>query len=71
MRVLGPVMTNLERRLRKLEVRMPACEDLVIQIEYVNEPPKGFTGESEERPRPSGRGTGVRTVYLREDDLNL
>ena len=69
MRVLGPVMTNLERRLRKLEVRMPACEDLVIQIEYVNEPPK--CSEAEERSRPAGYGTGVTTVYLREGDIHL
>ena len=62
-------MTNLQRRLRKLEVRMPVCEDLVIQIEYVNEPPKCL--EAEERPRPSGRRTEVTMAYLREGGLNL
>jgi hypothetical protein len=64
-------MTNLGRRLRKLEAQRPTGEDLVIQIEYVNEPPKCFTGEREERPRPLGYGTGVTTVYLRKDDPNL
>jgi hypothetical protein len=45
-------MTNLWRQLRKLEAQRPTREDLVIQIEYVNEPPKSFTGEREEQPRP-------------------
>ena len=62
-------MTNLERRLRKLEAWSPIDGDITIQIEYVNEPPK--CSEAEERPRPAGYGTGVTTVYLREGDLNL
>jgi hypothetical protein len=37
-------MTNLGRRLRKLEAQSPTGEDIVTQIEYVNEPPKSFHG---------------------------
>jgi hypothetical protein len=62
-------MTNLARRLRKLEAQRPTGEDLVIQIEYVNEQPK--CSEAGERLRPSVHGTGVTTMYLREGDLNL
>ena len=63
-------MTNLERRLRKLEAWRPIDGDIVIQIEYVNEPSKCF--ESEVRPRegPSGYGTRVTSACLREDDRN-
>jgi hypothetical protein len=65
-------MTNLIKRLRRLESCRPG-EELVIEIEYVNEPPKSSLDERDERPgpRPSGYGPRVTTVYLHEDDLNL
>jgi hypothetical protein len=66
-------MTNLERRVRKLDVGRAADEEIVIEIAYVHEPPKSALDERDERPgpRPSGYGPRVTTVYLREDDLNL
>jgi hypothetical protein len=66
-------MTNLIKRLRRLESRRHAGEELVIEIEYVNEPPKSSLDERDERPgpRPSECGPQVTTVYLHEDDLNL
>jgi hypothetical protein len=63
-------MRSLERRLRDLEARRAVDEDIVIEIAYVNEPPKGF-----ESPKTVETGTGhgkqVTTVYLNEGGLNL
>jgi hypothetical protein len=66
-------MTNRERRLRKLETRQVLGGGIVIEIEYVNEPPKSCLDHSEEplSPRPSGLGPLVTRVYLSEDDRNL
>jgi len=66
-------MTNLERRVRKLEVGRAAEEEIVIEIAYVREAPKSSLDERDERPdpQPAGCGPRVTTVYLHEDDLNL
>jgi len=66
-------MTNLERRLRKLESHMAGGEEIVIEIEYAFEPPKSPIGELEERPglRPSLYRPRPTIVYLSEDDLRL
>jgi len=63
-------MSNLERRLRNLETRRPADEEIVIEILYVNEPPKSPLDEPGElaSPRPSWHGPRVKTIYLDKGD---
>ena len=61
-------MTNLEKRLRKLEAQSVPDGGIVIEVEYVNEPPKSDIAD---RPRVSQFGPRLRTVHLSEDDLKL
>ena len=56
-------MTNLERRIMKLETQRDSDNDIAIEIVYGPEPPQGL--------RTEGRGSRVTTVYLNEDDRNL
>ena len=70
-RIQGPAMKNLERRLRNLETRRSADEEIVIEIEYVNEPPKSAIDERDGQPRWPGTGPRVTTICLHEDDLRL
>jgi len=67
-------MTSLERRLRKLETRRSGDQEFVIEVEYVNEPPKSFIAEREGRLEygPSvHHPSRVMTIRLTEDDLRL
>ena len=64
-------MRNPESRLRHLETRKAGGGQVVIEIAYVHEVPKSFTGERQATPGPSAKRIGVMTVYLSEDDLKL
>jgi hypothetical protein len=63
-------MTNAERRLRKLE-SCGSQGEIVIEIQYVREPPKCLADGRKERSMLGHHGPRVTTVYLSEDDLNL
>jgi hypothetical protein len=64
-------MNNLERRLRRLETRAIPDSAIVIEVEYVYEPPKSDIAGRDDRLRPDRFSPGITTVYLSEDDLRL